>query len=351
MKIVQVLDALDYGDGVSNDVINKYKLLKEMGYDTAIYSKWVHDKVSKYFNDIDTLKLSKDDILMHHFSGHSFILENIHMLSCKKVLVYHNITPQEFYSGEENTGKHDKGIEQLIMYKDKYDYFLGDSQFNIECLQQLEVTKQGDVLPILIDFRKIEKSECFNIRDNKDQKVFSFVGRVAENKKHEDVIDIFEYYYTNIDSNSKLILVGNYEYSLNYYNNLIHKLSELNCKNNVIFTGKIDDEELYNYFKCVDIFICMSEHEGFCIPLLESMYCKVPTMAFDACAIKYTMGNAGVLVKEKNPRVLAELAHVIISNPDIRCRILENQKKWVNLFSKENIALKLKDLIKKWQEG
>lgn len=346
MKIVQVLDALDFGDGVSNDVINKYNLLKEMGYDTDIYSKWHHEKVGKYRKDIKKLNLNENDILIHHFSGECHCLKEIQNQKCKKILVYHNITPNNFFDFADDDLS--VGESQLKEIKENYDYFLADSQFNVISLKKLGVKNEIDVLPILIDFNRLNKYKN-NIKNKKnDRKIFLFVGRVAENKKHEDIIRIFNYYYKNIDCNSDMIFVGNTEFSKLYYEKLTKLVDELELNDNITFTGKVDDNIVYDYYNNADVFICMSEHEGFCIPLLESMYFGVPTIAYNSTAIESTMGDAGILVEYKNSEVVAKMIYEIINDIDINKKIIQQQYKWVRNFYKENIKIQLYELINKW---
>lgn len=348
MRIIQALDALDFGDGVSNDVINLYTLLQEMGYETAIYSKWVNEKVSRYRNDIEKLRLQPDDILLHHFSGESHILDAVLAGGCFRVMVYHNITPPGFW--DKNSRKRDPGELQIDEIKERYNYFLGVSEFNLQCLRELGVDGPMGVLPNVIDFSKIDTVPRRELRENPQQKLFLFVGRVAPNKKHEDIIDIFECYYREINCNSRLIFAGNYADNTAYYTSLQARLSSLCCRKAVTFTGKVSDEELYNYYKNADIFLCMSEHEGFCIPLLESMYCGVPTVGYDACAVGATMGGAGILVSQKKPQLLARLAHVVLTQPNIRRQILLKQNEWVSEFSKPAIQKRLEKLITLWRQ-
>lgn len=347
MKLIQVMDALDYGDGVSNDLINKNELFKEMGYETEVYSKWCHPKMESYWKDISNLKVHKDDILFHHFSGESHILDEILRCDCKKVLIYHNITPRSFF---ENTNKLDPGEVQLLSIYHHYNLIIAVSQFNVDSLVALGIEAQCEVVPILIDFNEICKFKKWSIKRNPDEKIFLFVGRIVENKKIEDIIDIFEEYYSGINSNSRLFFVGNYDNYKLYYDRLQRKVANLESNSAIIFTGKVDKGKLYNYFYNSDIFICMSEHEGFCIPLLESMSCGKPTMAYDACAISSTMGNAGILIKDKNPVICARVAHVILSDEHIKTNIIKHQNEWIKNFSRERIKKQLQGIIIKLLE-
>lgn len=343
MRILQLLDALDYGDGVSNDVINKHKLLKEMGYSTEIYSKWVNDNVKDYRKDIKILRVNKDDIILHHFSGKSHIIEDIIGLKCKKIFVYHNITPAEFWTDNKDTMQSFKQIEKYLKY---YNYVIADSEFNLKDLMGFGLEK-GDVLPVYIDFEKIGRIQK-EYRRTTQKTTFLFVGRVAPNKKHEDIINVFDYYYKYIDSNSQLYFVGNFQNYMDYYNKLKEHLNKISCKKQVHFTGKVDNKELYQYYVEADVFLCMSEHEGFCIPLLESMYSRVPTLAYACCAVKETMGDAGVLIHKKTPEALAKLIYIILNDKSLRNSILIKQKNRVESFSKDKLKINFDNLIKKW---
>ena len=272
---------------------------------------------------------------MHHFSGKNHTWETVLKANCKKVLVYHNITPAEFFNNSIHGERCSEGEQQLLELYKYYNYYLADSEFNVQSLKQLGINKDVDVLPILIDFSKIDRLLKNKRKKNTEIKTFLFVGRVAPNKKHEDIIDLFEYYFKNINCNSKLVFVGNYADYMDYFDKLQNKINNLYSSKNIIFTGKIDDEHLYQYYLDADVFICMSEHEGFCIPLLESMYFGIPTIAFDAGAIHTTMGDAGILIKHKSAEKIAKLIHVILTNENIQKQIVDKQYAWVRNFSRE----------------
>lgn len=340
MKIIQVLDALDYGDGVCNDVIHKDALLKKLGYTSEIYSKWVHDKVRNCWRDIETLQVDKEDIIIHHYSGVPHIMEYIKDKKCKKVLMYHNVTPSKFSVGGNDA---ERAMEILKENFSIYDYFAAVSQFNADDLKRIGLKEECDILPILLDFGK-DNNEKIKVNTTN----FLFVGRIAPNKKDEDVVGIFNYYYQYIDANSHLYLVGNYEGNEIYYNHLKEQIDKLECKTHIHFTGKVSDEELNNYYRKSDVFVCMSEHEGFCLPILEGMYYNIPVIAYDACAVPETMGGAGILTYTKDPEILAKLIYVILSDDALRGSLLQKQRNRVEIFMEDGIREKLEKLIEKW---
>lgn len=352
MNIHQVMDALDYGDAVSNHAVNLRELLLEMGYNSGIYSKYVHNNRKQLFNPVDKLKVNNEDIILFHFSGKSEIVQKIIDMKCKKLLVYHNVTPAHFFEKIGNFYKYcNEGLKQLKNITHSFDGFIADSEFNKNDLNKMGVNNV-QVLPIVIDFEAMSShiinESLLSQYKSRSQTNFLFVGRVAPNKKHEDIIDIFEYYYTNINRNSNLIFVGNYEHYMEYYTTLIKKIQSLHCKSNITFTGKVSSEDLHTYYKLADIFLCMSEHEGFCVPLLESMHYSIPTLAFDAGAIKYTMGDAGILIYEKDHKRIAELCNVIISDESLKEKIINKQKKWLIQYERQKIKDDLERIIRNY---
>lgn len=350
MRIIQTHSSLDYGDGVSNSMINIHHLLREMGVDASIYTRHVNEKVKQYCNPIDELNVDKNDIVLHHFSGCDPDSVRIKNYSCNKVLVYHNITPPMYFAEESDSRKHVVGgLNQLSEVANYCDYFVAVSNYNAEDLTKSgRINGEVDILPNYVNFEKIGNVQSNAIYKNVRKVVFLSVGRIAANKKQEDVINIFLNYHNFIDSDCLLYIVGNNEQTPEYSRFLMEGIQASNCRDKIIFTGKVSDEELYSYYKSADIFLCMSEHEGFCIPLLESMFFEIPTIAYDSSAVKYTMGDAGVLLFNKNYKEIAKLIQVINEDSDVRKKIIQAQNVWLKNFSKQSIETRLRKLIRKW---
>lgn len=345
MKIIQIIDALIYGDGVSNDLLKTEQKLTEAGHTCEIYCRFIADEYRDVVKDIGTLKSEETDIIIHHYSGTPHVLDEVKAAKGVKILKYHNITPDYFFNPQADATALTEGEKILTANQDIYDYWLAVSKFNALCLKRIGIKKKIDVMPIYIDFNKMEKCRVPETKI----KTFLFVGRLAGNKRHEDILKVFEYYYTHISADCELYFAGNYEeYEENY-----KRLSEIiknYCSKRVIhFTGKICDEQLSELYNRTDIFLCMSEHEGFCIPLIESMYYGIPTVAYDACVVAETMGSAGVLLKDKDPRRTAQLCYMILYDQELRKRIIECQNQRILEFSEENMSAKLFELVNQWR--
>ena len=348
MKIIQFADVLDYGDGIANDIWGKHAIFQSLGYESVVCALVIDPRLKNKAKPLQNVKIGKNDIFLHHYSGFSRAIDKIQALKCTKVMIYHNITPPEFVQGE--TREHClRGIEQLKSLGSCYQYFAGDSQFNVDCLKELGITAQGDVLPIAVEFTDKKLQHKQKTADT--EKVFLFVGRIAQNKKIDNVIKVFDYYYNHIDSNCKLCIPGNLEVSPDYTRKLVELVESLPSGNCIDLMGKISDEELRGIFGDADVYLSMSEHEGFGIPLLEAMNYEIPVVAFDSAAVAETMGHAGVLLKSNEPAAAALVVHQVLSHPELQKSMLEAQKKNLDRFKRAAVTERIELLLKKWQGG
>ena len=250
MNVYQVMDALDYGDGVSNSVINTHLLLNKMRIKNQIYSKWWNDKVRQYTIGISKIKVQPEDIVIFHFSGKSQIIDLVKSLQCRRILCYHNITPPEFFKGINPVSYNNclEGLQQLKESWQDFHYFCADSPYNKKDLISYGIPlSQIDVLPIMMNLERLDNIK-YNFELYKsypDDYTILFVGRVAPNKRFEDILDIFENLYRYHRQDVRLTLVGNFNDHRDYTCMLMDKLAGLKCKERVKFTGKVSFEDLY----------------------------------------------------------------------------------------------------------
>jgi glycosyltransferase involved in cell wall biosynthesis len=152
------------------------------------------------------------------------------------------------------------------------------------------------------------------------------VGRIVPNKRIEDIVRAFFIYHTRIDPQSRLFLAGSVNGTESYSQPLRRWVADLGLQDAVTFTGFVDSQEqLAGYYRLADLYVCMSEHEGFCVPLLESMIHRVPIIAYNSTGVTDTMGDAGILLKDKDPGIVAQAAALIRGNRDLRERLISGQ--------------------------
>jgi glycosyltransferase involved in cell wall biosynthesis len=146
-----------------------------------------------------------------------------------------------------------------------------------------------------------------------------FVGRVAPNKAHERVIAVFERFHTVIEPRSRLHLVGDTADHPAYVARLRRLARRLPSGPAIEMPGKVPDEALAAYYRTADLFLCLSEHEGFGLPPLVAAAHGVPVLARAAAALGETVGDAGVLFDERaDPDRVAELARVVLRDDEVR---------------------------------
>lgn len=352
MKIVQILMGLSYGDGISNCVLSIARMLDELGYVNSIITFGILDK---RINDtrilemsIDTpIVLDDDDIIIYHMGGGNAINYIVEHLPYKKILVYQNVTVPEFYRGIDFQAMQLClwGIYDASKSAGNYLKAITLSKFSKENLIEMGWRPEDvSVLPLINMNDAVIETNSKMIEQYTDDYVnILFTGRIEPHKKIEDIIKGFCSYQKEFNEKSRLFLVGR-AVRKNYFQTLQDYVQRLNV-NNVIFTGHVSNEDLEAYYAIADIFLCMSEHEGFCIPLVEAMKRKIPIVAYSAAAVPDTLGNAGVLVYTKNERVTARIVDRLITDLDYKEEIIQSQNQRLNFLGLENYKSELKDLI------
>ncbi len=338
MIIHQFLTSYSYGDAIGNEAFEIRNYLRENGIDSEIFSLFYHPKYSnQIINYLEYDKFShKDNIIIFHFSIGSPVTKKFLRMPDKKVIIYHNITPYNFFLDYHRVLAKDcyKGRVELKNFVNKIDLALGDSKYNEKELKEMGFANTG-ILPLVMDFKKFDSkvdpviNELFN--DGKNNLIF--VGRIIPNKKIEDIIKIFFIYQKYFDENSRLFIVGEYRGFERYLSSLYSLKSKLEVKN-VHFTGHVPENELISYFKLSNLYLHMSEHEGFCAPIPESYYLNIPVVAFNAGAVKETMNNGGVLINKKDFIQTAALLDHIIRDSHLRKKILKSQQESLKKYFK-----------------
>ena len=348
--INQILPTFSYGDAIGNDVLALKKVLSELNEESYIYAENIDSRLSKEAKDYT--KYKDGDVVIFHASIGSNVQEVFTKAKAKKWMVYHNITPYNFFVGYSPlyTRECRKGIGEIKNLKDVPDLCICDSNFNKQDLINMGYTCPIEVLPILIKFEDFEKEPNQEVIDKYSDGYTNivFTGRVAPNKKHEDLIASFYEYKKYINPKSRLILVGSYGEEDLYMKHLKKYVEKLGIED-VIFTGHIPFADILAYYRVADVFLCLSEHEGFCVPLVEAMYFDVPIIAYDACAVGETLGGSGLLLKEKDPKTVAEAINLVVSNQELRETILENQRERLKDFSYNKVKQQFIEIINKYR--
>jgi len=353
MRVVQIMEALDVGDGVSLDVLQLQEMLTELGVENELYSRYWADGVAQYTTPIDQYEPREEDLRICHYTGCGSILDEMRNLPGKTVVRYHNVTPPSFFAGV-NPQACESCQQALEKIRESIGWFEGywaDSGFNAEDLIRYGADSRSiDVLPILLDTVRLDATAVdASLEAELDgQEYVLFVGRVAPNKCFEDILSAFDCYCRYYDSDTKLILAGNTAHSEEYTKEIRRQIAAMSEPERVIMTGKISDEKLCTLYRHASAFLCMSEHEGFCIPLLEAQHFDIPVLAYASCAVPHTVGKGGVLLYRKDPVLTADLLESLLHDKDLRGEDIMAQRDNVELYSRRAIRARLAELLKKW---
>jgi glycosyltransferase involved in cell wall biosynthesis len=328
-RVHQILATLGYGDAIGNEVLGISRALRNAGYASEIIVETADPRLEHLTVDYrDAIgELREDDVLIHHFSLGSRASRTAFALPCRMMLVYHNITPPEYF-----LGVHDQlvrqcyhGRRELLPYRSRCDLALGDSEFNRQELEALGFPRT-DVLPVVPDFSHLDTTPDVRIHDAYDDEWTNilFVGRLIPNKRPDNLIRYAHAYKTLYQRKTRLILAGSYG-GFDAYLAQLHKLIADLGLDDVHILGQVTNEELTALYDVADLFLCASEHEGFCVPLMEAFHKRVPVLAYASTAVPATMDGGGVLYETKDPRRVAALINDVLASAGESDDILTRQ--------------------------
>jgi glycosyltransferase involved in cell wall biosynthesis len=329
IRVHQVLATLGYGDAIGHEVLGIQRVLRAAGYESEIFVETADHRLESLTRDYRELVdfSHPDNLLFHHFSLGSRASRTAYAVPDRMALIYHNITPPEYFVGVHRTLARQcfRGRRELRAYIDRCEIALGDSEFNRQDLEQLGFARTA-VLPVVPDFSHLdEPADWLLARDfDDDWTNILFVGRVIANKKIEDLIRFFHAYHTFYNSRSRLLIVGAQSGFERYLASLHQLVARLGAEH-VHFIGHVSDAELVAFYEVADLFLCASEHEGFCVPIVEAFYKQVPVLAYAATAVPATMDGAGVLYTDKDPVSVSTLMEAIVSDARLQDRIVDGQ--------------------------
>lgn len=326
MNIHQFHSGVAAGDAITNQMLFIKKILKEKGYCSEIYAEHIPEELEGEIKSIVSYHGDKDNVLVVHHSMGFDCFEDIIALPDKKVLIYHNITPERFFDDEGIIKYVRLGLKQLEKYREHVDYVVADSNYNRQQLIRRGYSCDIDVMPVQVSLSRFDDTEENEeiIQANDRSTNFIFVGRLVANKCQHDVIKSFAVYHRYYNENSKLFLIGDTGMQ-GYVKELQHLAKRLDVAGDVIIPGKVSEDDLKAYYKIADFFVCMSEHEGFGVPILEAMKMGVPVIAYRSSAIPETMNGAGIVVTQKNYAYIGTLFHELIKDTKIYEAIVQAQ--------------------------
>ncbi|MBP5492301.1 MAG: glycosyltransferase family 4 protein [Clostridiales bacterium] len=349
--IYQYIHTWNKGDAVGNEVWAIHAQMDKNNIENRIVKSYpeIPQADTVLFYDVEK-NLLPEDLLIFHFAWITPepIWKKLRNLPCRKIMIYHNITPAEFFEPYDKAMAKSalRARQQLKEGAEFFDAAWADSEYNAEELKAAGY-KDVSVLPLVIAFDDYAKTPSRHVMDELSDGYTNilFVGRMVPNKCLEDVIAVFAEYKKQHNPKSRLIFVGN-DSMTGYVNKLRHMCRELKIKD-VLFKSHCPFADILAYYRSADAFVCMSEHEGFCVPLLEAMYFRVPLIAYEAGAVPLTMGDAGVCVRSKEPSATSSILHALLSDPDMISDMKAKQEERLKVFETPAIMKIFLELLSK----
>ncbi len=341
-RVHQLCARLQFGDAVTNHVLRIDELLKARGIESHVYAH-DSDAACAPLNEGEgryrrSFKRKRGDLLIYHYSVYNDNFRLYMGSNNRKVFIYHNITPPEYFEGySRDIAAVCRRGRELLPELRECDLALGDSDFNRRELVAAGFDEgRSGVLPILLSREKLDVDDpalTARLRALPGAR-FLFVGRLVPNKRVEDLLEFFAHYRRTQDLRARLRVVGS-SWSPAYNRLLYSAVRSLGLTGWVDFPGGaagVSDAELASYLRTADAFVTMSEHEGFCVPLLESMYHGVPVFAYAAAAVPDTLAGSGVMFTRKEWPVLAAAVREVLGDRRLREAVVAGQRRrWEEL--------------------
>jgi L-malate glycosyltransferase len=347
MRVDQFVPTLAPHDAIGSHVLNARTALRNAGYQSDIWAEQVARPLRREAGDYSDYAASAApaDLIIYHASIHSRMASFVGERRERLLVDYHNITPSRFFAGWDpvSEARMDLGRAELRQLAVRADLALADSPFNEAELLEVGYPRTA-VCPVLVDYRhgQPDPSTLARLEEERAQggTRWLFVGRLAPNKCQHDVIGAFAAYRRIFDSRAKLTLVGGGA-APRYEQALRTLCADLEIEEAVRFAGTIPSCELLAVYKGADVLVCLSEHEGFCVPIIEAMELGLPVVAFATAAIPDTAGDAAILLDDKDPLLVACAVDRLVCDAPLRLELVDAGRARAEHFSLANTARQL----------
>ena len=337
MIVNQWVPAAHKGDAIGDSARRVRTMLRELGHHSDIFALTVDDALRNDVRPFADDASQRGDVTIFHYALPSPMTEAFARLPRGRVLQYHNVTPAHFFA------PYDAGVfrlatlgrSELGTLAGRTDVALGDSEYNRHELEVLGFSNTG-VFPIAIDtdrFRAAAPQPALEQVLSDGLMNFLFVGRIVPNKKIEDHIRLAEHYKRYVDTEYRFIFVGKTDGIPRYYDMVRALVNEYQMPaDRFIFTGAVTEADLATYYRMARVYVSLSEHEGFCVPLVEAMAADVPVLAYASTAVPDTLSGAGVQFSPKDLEFAAELLGELAYDEELRAEVIAGQRQRLVAF-------------------
>jgi glycosyltransferase involved in cell wall biosynthesis len=349
VRVAIVSPSFSSADAVTNDALGMFDVLARHGHEVRLFCEshsLRQPRIGELTDVSGFLKNPGDIFLLHHSRGWSDGVELLQRLNCRRAIKYHNVTPARFFAGFSSYDEEqcELGRKQLTdLARANCELYLSASAFSMrELLAAGASEAKSFVVPPFHHIDRLAKlpPDQATVEKYSDGAAnILAVGRVVPHKGYLQLIDVFAHYFHEYNRNSRLVIVGKGGEGFSPYSKQLRRAVErAGLKSAVVFAGSVSDEVLKAWYVVADVFVTASEHEGFCVPLVEAMSMKLPIAAFASSAIPETVGDAGIVWSERNPLLLAESIDLFLRDSSVRNALgLRGLRRYESTFSNQKI--------------
>ena len=335
------------GDAIGNEVLALQKTLRSWGVRSEIFASHVQARLRGQARPVEDYarRAVSDDVLIFHFSIGHRLADELPGLPGRKVLRYHNITPAHFLEGVYPDGAERcrLGRQQLPRLAGAVALGLGVSAFN--CAELVEAGCAAvEEVPILLDLAVLETPPDPRLlaRYGDGRPTVLHVGRLVPNKRIEDLVKA-HYWLTRAVPRARLLLVGGGE--TNPYARGVRKLIRELRVPGVYFSGHVTNAALTAFYRSAGVYLCLSEHEGFCVPLVEAMHFGLPIVARAAAGVPGTLGAGGILLSRPDPVLTGEVLARVLGDGALRTELGERSRARLGAFQPAVVRETLRQVL------
>lgn len=347
-RIDQFLAGFGDGDAISHEAVALRRSFCELGFASEIYADmpYVSPSLKNQCLDYRGYDGAEHDIVIYHMAIASPVAAYFRQAPGQKVMIYHNITPSEYFRpfATSIAERLDAARADLVALRDVPAAVWADSSFNAQELRAIgyrQVTNFSLLFnPATLDYPTDQRIAA---KMRPRMTTLLFVGRLAPNKKVERLLEMF-YYYRQLDPASRLVVVGSSHGCPRYFSMLQLYAADLGLAN-VCFEEFAAPSELPTYYRSADVFVTASEHEGFCLPLLEAMAMDCPVVARSTGATPETCGGGGVLYSDLTAAELAVLVRGVANDQTWRREILTAQAQRLAILRQRDVGGELRRML------
>lgn len=355
--IHQFLPTFAPRDAIGTHAVHARRILRGLGLESEIYAEGIQRsgrRQARSYRSYGRRPSQGRTWLLYQLSTGSAVADFVQARPEPKLVNYHNVTTAALFAPWEPHVAVEcaEGRRQLMELAPQVELGIAVSAFN-----EGELRAAGypctTIAPVLVDLdgadvgpdpqvlARLERARRAGGAD------WLFVGRVAPHKCQHDVVRALAVYRRLYDPRARLHLVGG-PGSHAYVSMLERYVGSLGLAGAVHLTGSVTSEALLAHFRSADVFVCLSEHEGFCVPIVEAMRLEVPVVAFASTAVPETVAGAGLLLDAKDPMTVAAAVHRVLADDGLRARLVAAGAGRAAAFTLDRSARRFTDVIAKF---